>query len=54
VKDYDDQRRYEIARAAAQDAANRQMKEGRRARWSLEDYCLAVETMDKLYGYPDE
>lgn len=40
----------QIARAAAKDAANRQMKREGRTCWSEEDYNLAVETFEQLWG----
>lgn len=39
----------EIAFAAAEDAANKQMREEGRFRWSKEDYMLARRTFQELY-----
>lgn len=38
-----------MARAAAQDAANRQMRKAGRKKWSRADYNLAVRTFDRLW-----
>jgi hypothetical protein len=39
----------ELARAAATDAANRQMRAAGRKVWSREDYDLACETFARLW-----
>lgn len=49
-----DKRRYEIARAAAQDAATRQMMAQGRTRWNEDDYGLACATVTRILGEPDE
>lgn len=38
----------DISRAAAADAANRQMREAGRVAWSREDYALAVSEFERL------
>ena len=40
-----------IARAAAKDAANRQMRAEGRTVWNKDDYELAVRTFNRLMGY---
>lgn len=42
----------DLAWSAAQDAANAQMRTAGRAKWSPDDYRLAVETFDRLW--PEE
>lgn len=41
----------ELAHAAANDAANRQMRRAGRTAWSAEDFDLAVNTFEQLYGW---
>ena len=41
-------RAYEIAHAAATDAANRQMRAAGRKAWSVDDYNAAVDEFDRL------
>lgn len=38
----------EIARAAAQDAANRHMRKHGRTKWSIDDYNIAVKEYNRL------
>ena len=40
---------YEVAKAAATDAANHQARVNHRAAWSQEDYNLACRTLARLY-----
>lgn len=40
---------YELAMAAAKDAANAQMRKAGRKAWSQEDYNRAVETFNALW-----
>lgn len=40
-----------MAHAAASDAANRQMRKAGRTAWSREDFDLAVNTFEELYGW---
>jgi uncharacterized protein with NRDE domain len=40
---------YELALAAARDAANRQARANHRREWSQEDYDLACRTLARLY-----
>ena len=42
-------RGYEIAHAAATDAANNQMRKAGRKKWSKADYNLACKTLNKLW-----
>ena len=41
---------YELAMAAAKDAANAQMRKAGRKAWSEDDYNLACKTLERLYG----
>jgi sulfite reductase beta subunit-like hemoprotein len=43
---------YELAMAAARDAGNRSMREGRRTKWAVKDWNVACETFARLYGTP--
>jgi hypothetical protein len=43
---------YEIARAAATDAANRHMREACRTAWDEDDFQVACDTLDKLWFEP--
>lgn len=43
-------RRYKLAMAAGRDAATRHMRKTGRAVWSVEDYNIAVATVDRLLG----
>lgn len=43
---------YGLAMAAAQDAGNRSMREGRRAKWAVKDWNVACETFERLYPSP--
>lgn len=45
---------YELAMAAAADAANRAMRSGGREVWSQEDYNAGVREFDRLFPYRDE
>lgn len=40
-----------MACAAANDAANRQMRAAGRTAWSREDFDLACDTFERLYGW---
>ena len=42
---------YAIAHAAGEDAANRNMRKGRRYKWNREDYTIAIKEMDRLLHY---
>ena len=44
---------YELARACATDAANRNMRKNGRKAWSDEDYGIAVKTLDELWPLND-
>ncbi len=44
---------YDLAMAAAKDAANRQMRAAGRSKWSIDDYVLMCETFDRLYPARD-
>jgi hypothetical protein len=41
---------YDLAMAAAQDAANRQMRKNNRSAWNEEDYNLMCDVFDRLWG----
>lgn len=43
---------YSIAMAAAQDAGNRSMREGRHTKWAVKDWNVACETFERLYDMP--
>ena len=43
----------DIARAAAWDAANRQMRKAERNVWNEDDYILACEEFARLWWEPD-
>ena len=43
---------YELARAAARDAANRHMLRGGRLKWNRDDYNVAAETFNRLFPQP--
>lgn len=45
---------YELARAIATDAANRNMRKNGRKKWSERDYMIAVSTLNELYPVNDE
>ncbi len=45
---------YEIALAAAQDAANRQMRQAGRLEWNEDDWNLAAQTVQTLRGESNE
>jgi hypothetical protein len=40
---------YELARAAASDAANSQMRANQRTAWDWDDYCLACRMLARLF-----
>ena len=40
---------YEIARASAHDAADRQMRGAGRSRWNVDDLDLATSEMERIY-----
>lgn len=42
---------YGLAMAAAQDAGNRSMREGRRTVWAVKDWYVACETFERLYPH---
>lgn len=42
----------ELARAAAQDAGNRHMREHGRTEWSLEDWNVAAAELSRLWPEP--
>lgn len=41
---------YGLAMAAARDAGNRSMREGKRTKWAVKDWNVACETFERLYG----
>lgn len=41
---------YSIAMAAAQDAGNRSMRAGGRTKWAVQDWNIACQTFERLYG----
>ncbi len=43
-------RTFDLAHAAAADAATRQMRAHGRQRWNEQDWDLAIDTMDRLLG----
>ncbi len=45
---------YDLANAAARDAANRHMLRGGRLKWNQDDYNVAVETFHRLFPQPLE
>ena len=47
---YTPQELYKIGTAAGQDAANRSMRKAGRTAWSEDDFAVAVETFEKVYG----
>lgn len=45
---------YQIAHAVATDAANRNMRADGRSVWSVDDYAIAAETMERVYPVEQE
>lgn len=43
---------YGLAMAAARDAGNRSMREGRRTKWAVKDWNAACETFERLWPNP--
>ena len=43
---------YDMAMAAARDEANRNMRRMGRKAWDADDYNVAVETFERIFGVP--